>query len=242
MPDTAQDARPVVLVTGAAGGLGQGLVAAFAAADWRVVGACHRDPFPLDRDRVWPVQLDVTDAATARQVVRRTVERWGRLDALINNAGITANQPAWQTGDADWDRVLAVNLKGAFLCAQAVLPTMLRQRDGHIISLASFAARVGARGQASYAAAKAGVIGLTASLAREVGSRNIRVNAVLPGVLPTPMTQGLPADTRAAFARANALGRLNSIAEVARFIVFLAGLQNVSGQCFQLDSRIARWT
>jgi 3-oxoacyl-[acyl-carrier protein] reductase len=173
MPDTAQDARPVVLVTGAAGGLGQGLVAAFAAADWQVVAACHRDPFPLDRDRVWPVQLDVTDAATARQVVRRTVERWGRLDALINNAGITANQPAWQIGDADWDRVLAVNLKGAFLCAQAVLPTMLRQRDGHIISLASFAARVGARGQASYAAAKAGVIGLTASLAREVGSAGV---------------------------------------------------------------------
>jgi len=184
----------------------------------------------------------VTDAAAARHIVRRTVERWGRLDALVNNAGVTLDEPSWQIGHADWDRVLAANLKGAFFCAQAALPTMLRQRDGHIISLASFAARVGARGQASYAAAKAGVIGLTTSLAREVGSRNIRANAVLPGVLPTPMTQDLPADTLAAFARANTLGRLNSIAEVTRFIVFLAGLQNVSGQCFQLDSRIARWT
>ena len=232
----------MVLVTGAAGGLGRGLVAAFAAADWRVVAACHRAPSPADNNRVWPIQLEVTEAAAVRHVVQRTVERWGRLDALLNNAGVTADQPGWQIGAADWDRVLAVNLKGAFLCAQAVLPTMLRQHDGHIISLASFAARAGARGQASYAAAKAGVIGLTTSLAREVGSRNVRVNAVLPGVLPTPMTQDLPADTLTAFARANALGRLNSIAEVARFIVFLAGMQDVSGQCFQLDSRIARWT
>jgi 3-oxoacyl-[acyl-carrier protein] reductase len=144
--------------------------------------------------------------------------------------------------EAAWDQVLSVNLKGAVWCAQTVLRPMLRQRDGHIINIASFSARVGARGQANYAAAKAGLLGFTQSLAKEVGPRNVRVNAVLPGVLPTAMTAGLPPATKRAFATANALGRLNSIAEVAAFVVFLATLRNVSGQVFQLDSRTVPWT
>jgi 3-oxoacyl-[acyl-carrier protein] reductase len=118
---------------------------------------------------------------------------------------------------------------------------MLKQRDGHILNLASFAARAGAAGQANYAAAKAALIGLTVSLAREMGARNVRVNAVLPGVLPTPMTAPLPPQQLAAFAAANALGRLNSVEEVARFIAFLAATHHISGQVFQLDSRIGRW-
>jgi 3-oxoacyl-[acyl-carrier protein] reductase len=242
MSDTGTTVARVALVTGASGGLGQGLVAAFAAHGWRVVAASHREPSWGQSDSIWPVRLDVTEAAAAKRVVQQTVARWGRLDVLVNNAGLTADHLSWLIPDADWDRVLAVNLKGAFLCAQAALPPMLRQRDGHIINLATFAARAGARGQSNYAAAKAGLIGLTQSLAKEVGLRNLRVNAVLPGVLPTPMTAGLPADTLAGFASANTLGRLNSVAEVARFIVFLAGMQNISGQCFQLDSRVARWT
>jgi 3-oxoacyl-[acyl-carrier protein] reductase len=135
-----------------------------------------------------------------------------------------------------------VHLKGAFLCSQAVLRPMLKQRDGHILNVASFSARTGNRGQANYAAAKAGLLGLTTSLAKEVGSRNVRVNAILPGVLPTPMTASLTPEQLETFATANALGRLNDPAEVARFAAFLAGTQNISGQVFQLDSRIARWT
>jgi 3-oxoacyl-[acyl-carrier protein] reductase len=119
---------------------------------------------------------------------------------------------------------------------------MLRQRDGHIINIASFAGRAGAGGQSNYAAAKAGLLGLTQSLAREVGSCNVRVNAVLPGVLPTPMTARLTPGQWAALTGANVLGRINSLSEVARFLVFLAGMKNVSGQVFQLDSRIAPWT
>jgi 3-oxoacyl-[acyl-carrier protein] reductase len=232
----------VVLITGAAGGLGQGLVTEFAAQGWRVGAACHRSDGHRETDRIWPVRLDVTDGSQARQVVKQLMARWGRIDALINNAGLTADNPLWQMTDKDWDRVIEVILKGSFLCSQAVLRPMLGQHDGHIINVASFAARHGGRGQANYAAAKAGLIGLTESLAKEVGSRNIRVNAVLPGVLPTPMTAKLAELQLNEFASSNALGRLNTVAEVARFVAFLATTRNVSGQLFPLDSRIARWT
>jgi 3-oxoacyl-[acyl-carrier protein] reductase len=170
------------------------------------------------------------------------LQRWGRLDVLVNNAGIAADASVPQMPEADWDRVLEVNLKGAFLCCRAALRPMLKQRDGHILNISSFAARAGTRGQANYAAAKAGLIGLAESLAREVGARNVRVNTVLPGVLPTPMTSGLKPEILDQFTRANTLQRLNTIDEVARFVVFLAGTANISGQIFQLDSRIARWT
>ena len=232
----------VALVTGAAGGLGQALVTEFAHHGWWVVAACHRAPLPPEATQIWPVQLDVTDHRRVAEVVEQTVARWGRLDVLVNNAGTTADQPFWHLTEADWDRVLAVNLKGAFSCSQAALRPMLRQRDGHVINIASFSARSGPRGQANYATAKAGLIGLTQSLAKEVGTRNVRVNAVLPGVLRTPMTAVLTESQLAELAAANALGRLNDLNEVARFVVFLATTRNVSGQLFQLDSRVARWT
>lgn len=232
----------VVLVTGAAGGLGQGLVSEFAAQGWRVAAGFHRAMAHPATETIWPLPLDVTDRAHISAAVEQILARWGRLDALVNNAGVTADGLLMQMDAADFSRVLEVNLKGAFLCAQAVLRPMMKQRDGHIINLASFAARQGPAGQCNYAAAKAGLIGLTTSLAKEAGSRNVRVNAVLPGVLPTPMTAHLTEETLRGFAAANALGRLNEVGEVAGFIVFLAGMKNVSGQLFQLDSRVAPWT
>jgi 3-oxoacyl-[acyl-carrier protein] reductase len=232
----------VALITGAAGGLGRALVAEFARQGWRVVAACHRQPAQPETDTVWPLPLDVTDRAQVTTAVARVLQRWGAIRLLVNNAGLTADQPVWQMSEADWDSVLAVNLKGAFLCSQAVLPAMMQQGDGQIINVASFSARQGARGQANYAAAKAGLLGLTQSLAKEVGASNVRVNAVLPGVLPTPMTASLGAKRLAALAQMNALGRLNSVAEVARFVVFLASCANISGQLFQLDSRLAPWS
>lgn len=240
--NTPASSENVVLVTGAAGGLGRGLVAEFAAQGWRVAATYHRATTQSETERVWPAQLDVVNRAQVLRVVKQLLARWGRVDALINNAGVTADSAVPQMSDDDWEHVLNVNLKGAFLCSQAVLPAMLKQRDGHIINVASFAARFGPCGQGNYAAAKAGLIGLTGSLAKEVGSRNIRVNAILPGVLSTPMTAGLTATQLEELSRANALGRLNSVAEVARFIVFLAATQNISGQVFQLDSRVGRWT
>ena len=232
----------VVLITGAAGGLGQELVTAFLGQECLVAAAYHTHQVHQSTDHLCPVCLDVTNPANVSTAVQDILKRWQRIDVLINNAGLAADRLLPSLADADWQRVLDVNLKGAFLCSQAALRPMLKQRSGHIVNIASFSGRVGAIGQTNYSAAKAGLFGLTQSLAREVGSRNICVNAVLPGVLSTPMTAALEPDLIAEFARANALGHINTTAEVARFIVFLTTLQNVSGQVFQLDSRLAAWT
>jgi 3-oxoacyl-[acyl-carrier protein] reductase len=231
----------VVLVTGAGGGLGQALIREFATQNWHVA-AGYRGPFPPDAEDSFNVQLDVTKADSIELATQQILNRWGRIDILVNNAGSTDDDASWQMADDAWQRVLDVNLKGAFLCCQAVCRPMIKQRDGHIINVSSFSGRVGQRGQANYAAAKAGLFGLTTSLARELGSRNVRVNAVLPGVLPTRMTADLSEDDLAQFAAANTLGRINSPTEVAQFVVFLGGTQNISGQVFQLDSRIGPWT
>jgi 3-oxoacyl-[acyl-carrier protein] reductase len=233
--------KPVVLITGAAGGLGSALVEAFHQQGWRVAAGFHNAPLKVAGEDVLPVALDVTNPDSVTAAVKSVLERWERLDALVNNAGVTVNHLLAQTSDTDWERVSSVTLKGAFLVSQAVLRTMMKQRDGHIVNISSFSARSGPKGQAAYCAAKAGLIGLTQSLAKEAGSRNVRVNAVLPGVLPTPMTADLPGEVMEAFVQANALGRINDVDEVAHFVVFLAGMKNVSGQVFQLDSRVSRW-
>ena len=240
MKEEAQ--QKVVLITGAGGGLGQALVEQFTQEGWRVVAGFHSAPAATTIPTVLHVRLDVSDRASIESAVAGTLKCFGRLDVLINNAGLTADDFCGTMSDEDWARVLDVNLRGAFLCSQAVVRTMMRQRDGQIINLSSFGGRVGARGQSNYAAAKAGLIGLTQSLAKDLGARNVRINAILPGVLPTKMTAGLGPEKLEAFAQANALGRINSLDEVARFIAFLAGTRNISGQLFQLDSRIAPWT
>lgn len=227
--DATKTPQRVALITGAAGGLGRALAENFIRAGWVAIAASR-------------TELDVASADSVQQFVAGAVAQHGRIDCLINNAGVTGDALLSQMSDEQWDRVLDVNLRGAFRCVRAVARQMAKQRDGHIINISSFSARAGARGQANYAASKAGLIGLTQSLAKELGSRNVRVNAVLPGVLPTNMTAQLNAEQMEEFARANTLGRINSLDEVARFIVFLASTQNISGQVFQLDSRIAPWT
>lgn len=230
----------VALVTGAAGGLGRALVEALDNAGWRVFAGVH-----LRQPEDWPpgvatLPLDVTDSLQVAGALETVEREAGRLDLLANNAGVAVDGIVPRLDDGDWTRSMGVNLDGAFRLCRAAVPLLVRQRDGHIVNIASHAAH-GAAGQSAYAAAKAGLVGLTQSLARELGRRNIRVNAVLPGVLPTGMTADLPADRLAAFAAANALGRLNDPAEVARFVVHLAGMRNVSGQVFHLDSRPTRW-
>ncbi|HEY0548640.1 MAG TPA: SDR family NAD(P)-dependent oxidoreductase [Verrucomicrobiae bacterium] len=236
---SSNPSKRVVLITGANGGLGRALVAEFAAHHWQVVAGVRQS---VEIPDATSVTLDVTHSSQVEQAITETVQRFGRIDALINNAGLVADNLCTGMSDEDWTRVVDVNLRGAFLCAKAIARQMLRQRDGHIINISSLAARSALRGRSNYAAAKAGLVGLTHSLAKELGSRNVRVNAIFPGLMPTKMTATLSAEQLDAFAKANALGRINSVEEVARFIAFLATTQNISGQVFALDSRIAPWT
>lgn len=232
-----------VLITGAAGGLGRKLAEVFLAGGWRVAAGQHSKRVHAAAANLKPVQLDVTNGSEVNSVVETLVTDWGRLDVLINNAAIAADGSITNLSIDDWQRVLDVNLKGAFLCTQAVLPAMmLQQRDGHIINISSFAAKNGHAVQANYVAAKAGLVGLTQSLAKEAGKRNVRVNALFPGVLATPMTAHLPPEQLKELTGSNTLGRSTTLEEVAAFVLHLAGMRNVSGQVFQLDSRVGAWT
>lgn len=165
------------------------------------------------------------------------------LDLLINNAGVIADGPLVQMSEEDFERVLDVCLKGAFLCSQKAMWLMAKKRIGHILNIGSFAALYGTAGQANYAAAKAGLIGLTKSTAAEYGAKNVRCNCVLPGLLDTKMTQHLMSDAakKDELTNSHLLRKLNTAEDAARFIVFLDTMKGVSGQVFQLDSRISRW-
>lgn len=231
----------VVLITGAAGGLGRTLVDAFLAERWHVVAASRAGAEWPILERLTPAAMDVTNAEEVSLLCKDTISKHGHLDCVVHNAGLTRDALSWQIKDENWDQVLDVNLTGAFNCARSVAAHMAKRREGHMIFISSYAGRCGAAGQANYAAAKAALLGFAQSLAREFGSRNVRINTILPGVLPTKMTQALPANRLEELARDNVLGRINSLAEVARFVTFLASTQNISGQVFQLDSRIARW-
>jgi len=235
--------QKVVWITGAAGGLGRALISNFAAQGWRVAATTRRTCADIpESEIIWPFVMPVEDRKKITAGARGIIRRWGAIDALVNNAGVTTDRLLARMNESDWDTVLRVNLKGAYLCSQAALETMVPRRSGHIINISSNAAKTGGAGQSSYAAAKAGLVGLTQSLAGEVGIYNIQVNAIFPGVLPTGMTRNLPRAVLGNYARANALRRLNDPDEVARFIVFLAGMKNISGQVLQLDSRMGRWT
>jgi len=160
-----------------------------------------------------------------------------RIDLLVNNAGITMDGPFARMSESDWDAAVDTNLRGAFLCSRAALRLMTRARSGHIVHVGSYSALRPPPGQANYAAAKAGLTGLTKSLAAEYGPRNIRVNCVLPGFLETRMTASLQEKAIAAARDRHVLGRFNTVTDAARFIAFLDGMAHVSGQVFQLDSR-----
>ncbi len=183
------------------------------------------------------IELDVSDTGAVEDFIKNC----DQIDLLINNAGLTKDQPILRMNESDWDDVISVNLKGAFFCAKSVLLKMMRQRSGHIINIGSYSALRPPIGQANYAAAKAALIGLSQSLAAEAGSRGVRVNCVLPGFLETRMTRELSEEARNRALRAHVLERFNSVADAARFVVFLDSMEAVSGQFFQLDSRLRSW-
>jgi len=166
--------------------------------------------------------LDVTDEEQIKSAIKSAMAQFGKIDILVNNAGITRDQLIMRMKRADWDAVLQTNLTSAYLCIQAVTSSMLKQRWGRIISIASIFGEMGQAGQANYAASKAGLIGLTMAVARELGSRNITCNAVAPGFIETAMTGGLGEDFKQNAIKQIPLGRVGTVDDVAHAVAFLA--------------------
>jgi 3-oxoacyl-[acyl-carrier protein] reductase len=230
-----------ILISGAAGGLGQALVAELARAGHRVFAGWHQTPLSPLAPGVEAVALDVTREDSCMAAVEQVLARWGRLDAVLHAAGITRDALVARQSPDDWDAIFAVNVEGAQRLARATLPILAGQGGGHWISIGSHAGQAGSAGQAAYAASKAALNGLTLSWAREFAAHNVRINTVLPGVMPTPMTESLDPEVMCSYTQANLLGRINDPSEVARFISFLLTTHNISGQVFALDSRVHRW-
>lgn len=183
------------------------------------------------------VQGSVADTDGVQTIVNTVVKELGRLDILINNAGITRDGLLMRMKEADWDDVMHTNLKGVYNCSKAVLRTMMKQRSGQIVNMASVVGEMGNAGQTNYAAAKAGVIGFTKSLAKEVASRGITVNAIAPGFIATDMTSVLTDDQKAEMARTIPLGRAGQPEDVANAVLFLVseGAAYITGQVLNVD-------
>jgi 3-oxoacyl-[acyl-carrier protein] reductase len=167
--------------------------------------------------------FNVADQAATQQGIEKIIQESGRLDILVNNAGITRDNLVMRMKESEWDQVLEVNLKGAYNCIRAAAKPMIKQRYGRIINIASVVGVMGNAGQANYVASKAGLIGLTKSVARELASRNITVNAVAPGFIETEMTAALPEKVRAEMQAQIPLNRFGTPEEVAQAVIFLAG-------------------
>lgn len=182
-------------------------------------------------------QANVAVAAEVEAVVEAIEKDLGPIDVLVNNAGITRDNLLLRLGEADWDAVLGVNLKAAFLTMKAVTRGMMKRRSGRVINIASVVGLIGNKGQANYAASKAGLIGLTKSIAKELASRNVLVNAVAPGFIETEMTAKLPQEARDILSAQIALGRLGAPADVAAVVGFLAseGASYITGQVIVVD-------
>ncbi|MEA3545242.1 MAG: 3-oxoacyl-[acyl-carrier-protein] reductase [Thermodesulfobacteriota bacterium] len=223
----------VALVTGASRGIGRSISLALAAQGAKIVAVDvdlqATEEFVAELKTAGTeavaVQGNVTVAADVEQMVKIAKETFDRIDILVNNAGITRDALLLRMKEDDWDAVLDVNLKGAFLCTRAVSKLMTKQRSGRIINIVSVVGQMGNAGQANYCASKAGLMGLTRSNARELAKRNITVNAVAPGFIATAMTDALPEEKRLELAAQIPLARLGSVDDIAHTVLFLASEQ-----------------
>lgn len=239
----------VALVTGAGRGIGRAIALCFARngadvaiSDIDAAGAekTAEEIGNLGR-RSMAIACDVTDPKACKDMIDRVVSEWSRLDILVNNAGIRRDRLVLGMKDEDWDAVMAVNLKGAFYCTRAALRPMGKQRYGRIINIASIVGIMGNRGQANYAASKAGLIALTKTVAKEMASRGITANAIAPGFIRTEMTETLPDDYKEAILGQIPLGRMGTADEVANCALFLASdlAAYVTGHVLQVDGGMA---
>jgi len=241
------DSERVVIITGGSRGIGRAIAFRFADEKPRIV-LLHYDPDDsaakeaLDRLTDEGVQaeahrIDVSNRGEVDRLFKDVLDRFGRVDALINNAGITKDGLLMRMSEEDWDQVLSVNLKGVFNCAQAVIRSMVKARSGRIVNISSVAGQIGNAGQTNYAASKAGILGFTKSLAREVGSRGITVNAVAPGFINTEMTSSLPDKLKESFVQQIPLARVGEPEDVAEAVHWLCseGSKYITGQVIHVN-------
>jgi len=239
----------VAIVTGGSRGMGRAIAAALAREGAEVV-VCSRnleanretaEQIKSEGGSAHPFQVDVTDPDSVSALVKNVVEKFGRVDILVNNAGVTADNLLLRLKEADWDRVIDTNLKGTFNCIKAVARTMIKQRGGKIINMASVVGMVGNPGQANYCASKAGIIGLTKSVARELASRAITVNCVAPGLIKTAMTDALTDKAKEEATKLIPLGRMGEPEDVAEVVKFLASpaADYITGEVIRADGGMA---
>lgn len=219
------------VITGAARGIGLGIARMFAGQGMNL-SICGTSQKTVDaalaelKDfgvSAYGAVVDVSNSAGVEKFIAESIKNLGKIDVLVNNAGITRDNLAVRMSEEDWDKVLDINLKGAFLVSKFVLKHMMKERSGSVINITSAAGQSGNAGQANYSAAKAGMIGLTKSLAKEFASRGVRVNAVAPGFVETDMTRALDQKVKEAAIAAIPLKRFADVSDIAKAVLFLAG-------------------
>ncbi|QDZ41224.1 3-oxoacyl-[acyl-carrier-protein] reductase [Euhalothece natronophila Z-M001] len=234
----------VALVTGASRGIGSAIALALAEAGAKVVVNYARSSEAAEgivkkiKDQggeAVAIQGDVSDAEQVQNLVKEARSQWGSIDVLVNNAGITRDTLLLRMKLEDWQAVINLNLTGVFLCTQAVSKIMLKQRQGRIINIASVAGQMGNPGQANYSAAKAGVIGFTKTMAKELASRNVTVNAVAPGFIATEMTEELDAEDILKYIPLARYGQPEEVAGMVRFLAGDPAAAYITGQVFNVD-------
>jgi len=236
----------IAIVTGAGRGIGRAVALDLAHEGAKVVVNYSRSADAAEQvvheivtagGEAVAMQADVAQSAQVDALVSATLERFGRIDILVNNAGITRDKLILRMTEEDWDAVLDTNLKGAFLCVKAVAPRMVKQKGGIIVNIGSVIGKVGQAGQVNYSSSKSGLIGLTKSVAKELGSRNIRVNAVAPGYVETDMTQVLKEEHREAVMKQVPLGRLGRCEDIAQVVTFLCSeaAAYIQGEVISVD-------
>jgi 3-oxoacyl-[acyl-carrier protein] reductase len=240
----------VAVVTGGARGIGRAIVEKLASLGANVVigdmllelaEKSAKEISQVTNTKIIAVKVNVTESKSSSELIECAIKEFGKVDILVNNAGITRDMLILRMEEADWDAVLDVNLKGAFNCTKAVIRPMMKQRYGRIVNISSISGQAGQAGQTNYSASKAGLIGFTKALAREVASRQITVNAVAPGFIPTSLTNNLSDELKKSILTATPIGRMGKPEEIAAAVVFLASEEAayITGQVLAVDGGMA---